>query len=465
MMRRLGWPIIPGVLLLGCSGGAERARFEPEEGEHLPGGDTTNTLLAAGNALIVPAANITAENESLFFAGNSLFNDNWVEAPASTTARDGLGPHFNARSCAGCHFKDGRGRPPLEGEPFESMLLRIGTGSRLADGAPAPDPTYGDQIQPLSNPGIGVEATPYVEYDIKVIELGDGTTVELDVPTYGLSAPGYGSLAPNLRISPRVAPGMIGLGLLEAIPDEALAMLADPDDADGDGVSGCVATVPSVAAGERRTGRFGWKAEQPTVEQQSAGAFLGDMGLTTSLFPSATCTSAQTDCSAAVSGGAPEVSDEALLRVVTYARLLAVPARTEHATPSVLEGKSLFSEVGCAACHTPKHITREDAELVELRSQHIWPYTDLLLHDMGEALSDDRPSFEADGTEWRTPPLWALRFYPVVNGHDRLMHDGRARGVEEAILWHGGEGQKARDAYAALPKQDRQLLVRFVESL
>jgi CxxC motif-containing protein (DUF1111 family) len=220
-----------------------------------------------------------------------------------------------------------------------------------------------------------------------------------------------------------------------------------------------------VESGDTVVGRFGWKAEQPTVRQQSAGAFLGDMGITTSLFPDQNCSEAQTDCQNAASGGEPEISDDLLNKLVTYTQLLAVPVRHGWDQPEVLRGKRLFVETGCGACHVGRHETRASGGLAETRGQVIFPYTDLLLHDMGEGLSDERPSYRATGDEWRTPPLWGLGRYRDVNGHDRLLHDGRARGVAEAILWHGGEGQQARDGFVALPASDREALIRFVESL
>jgi CxxC motif-containing protein (DUF1111 family) len=459
------------ALAMGAAGCSEadpaaeaRAGLRPEPGEHLPGGDTTNVLLFGSKAFSRAAENVTPEHERSFFSGNSFFNSAWVQAPASTTARDGLGPLFNARSCSTCHFADGRGRPPLgDDEPFSSMLLRIGTGALASDGAPEADPTYGGQLQPLAIAGVSGEGTPRHSVSATPGEYPDGEPYELVAPTYWVEQHAYGTPS-ALALSPRVAPHMIGLGLLEAIPEERLRTLEDPDDRDGDGISGRLNLVPDVVSGELVVGRFGWKSEQPSVRQQSAGAFNGDIGITTSLFPDQDCTAAETECAAATPGGDPEASDAVLAAVVTYSRLLAPPARARYAEARVLEGKALFSEIGCASCHTPSHVTGT-SDLEELGGQRIWPYTDLLLHDMGEALSDDRPSYMAEGSEWRTPPLWGIGRIPEVNGHDRLMHDGRARGVAEAILHHGGEGAPARDAFMALSGVERRKLVEFVESL
>jgi CxxC motif-containing protein (DUF1111 family) len=448
----------------GAGEGSSTAGLRPEPGEHLPGGDTTNTLLFGGKAFTRAAENITSEHEQLFFSGNSFFSSAWVQAPSSTTARDGLGPLFNARSCGACHFEDGRGRPPLaDEEEFSSMLLRIGTGSRMESGEPEADPIYGGQLQPFAIPGISAEGTPRHTCSRHPGTFADGEEYSLLAPTYWVEEQAYGPMQ-GVAISPRVAPHMIGLGLLEAIPEERLMELADPDDLDGDGISGRTNLVPDAATGELVVGRFGWKAEQPTVRQQSAGAFLGDIGITTSLFPNADCTDAEVECAEAQNGGEPEASDSVLLAVEVYSRLLAPPERAGYAEQGVLRGKALFSEIGCDACHTPRHVTG-GSDLEELVGQTIWPYTDLLLHDMGEALSDGRPSFAAEGTEWRTPPLWGIGRIPEVNGHNRLLHDGRARGVVEAILHHGGEGAAARDGFLSLSKDERTELVTFVESL
>ncbi len=467
---KLRFGIALALLAFGCSSegpgeGSSAAGLRPEPGENMPGGDTTNTLLFGGKAFSQAAENVTPEHERLFFSGNSFFSSSWVQAPSSTSARDGLGPLFNARSCGACHFEDGRGRPPLtDDEEFSSMLLRIGTGSLMDDGEPEAEPNYGGQLQPYAIPGVSGEGTPRHTCSDHPDSFPDGEEYALLNPSYWIEEAAYGPMTGDLAISPRVAPQMIGLGLLEAIPEERLLELADPDDADGDGISGRSNLVPDVTTGELATGRFGWKSEQPSVRQQAAGAFLGDIGITSSLFPNADCTDVEVECTEAQNGGEPEASDAVLEAVSVYSRLLAPPERARYADQDVLRGKALFSEIGCDSCHTPSHVTGE-SDLEELAGQTIWPYTDLLLHDMGDALGDGRPSFGAEGTEWRTPPLWGIGRIPDVNGHNRLLHDGRARGVAEAIIHHGGEGAAARDAFMSLSKGERAELVTFVESL
>lgn len=465
--RRCSWapvPLCAAAFALAC-GQPEVSGSQPDPAERLPGGETTNTLLLGSNAFTRPASNITPEHEADFHTGNSFFSQAWVQAPASTEARDGLGPLFNARACSACHFKDGRGSPPLEeDEEFLGILLRLSVPGAESGEAPLEDPDYGGQLQPFAIDGVEPEGKPRVTYEERVERYADGEEYTLLSPNFEVLEPAYGALANDLLISARVAPVVIGLGLLEAIPEDRLRELADPDDADGDGISGRPNRVPDVVTGEISVGRFGWKAEQPSVKQQAAGAFLGDMGITTSLFSQQDCTEAQVECEGAIAGGEPEITDELLDKVVLYSALLAVPVRSAWDEPEVLEGRKLFGAIGCDGCHVPRHVTR-DHELQELSGQVIFPYTDLLLHDMGRGLSDERPSFDAEGSEWRTPPLWGLGRLRDVNGHDRLLHDGRARGVAEAVLWHGGEAESSREAFRTLSRAERDALIRFVESL
>jgi CxxC motif-containing protein (DUF1111 family) len=437
---------------------------ELEAGEDRPGGATTNMLLLGSNAFSRPAANLSEEHLLMFYSGNGFFNESWVEAPASTTARDGLGPTFNARSCSGCHFKDGRGRPFDEQGNGLGLLLRLSVPGAGPHGEAIGDDIYGGQLQDRAIPGVLAEGTVQIAYADVAGQYDDGEPYTLRRPTYSIGEPAFGPLPADLMISPRVAPQMIGMGLLEAVPEQRLAELADPDDEDSDGISGRINRVWDVERAEVRPGRFGWKAEQPTVLQQSAGAFLGDMGISSRLFSDQNCPGAQEACVAAASGGAPEIANDLLDRVGVYAASVAVPARRGAADAPVRQGKFLFGEAGCTHCHTPSHTTA-DAAIAELTDQRIWPYTDLLLHDMGDELSDERPSFEAEGNEWRTPPLWGIGLFQSVNDHQLLLHDGRARGVAEAILWHAGEAEAARDAFRAMPAADREALISFVESL
>jgi CxxC motif-containing protein (DUF1111 family) len=326
--------------------------------------------------------------------------------------------------------------------------------------APRQRTIYGGQLQPFATAGAAPEARPEVRWESVEGAYGDGTLYALRRPILTLEDPAYGAFDPNLRTGVRAAPHLIGLGLLEAIAASQLERWADPDDRDGDGIRGEVQIL-----GDGTIGRFGWKAEQPTVRHQTAGAFHGDMGLTTSLFPDPPCTASQTDCLDAPNGGAPEVDEPMLDRVTFYSRTLAPPARRDADAPEVLRGRELFVRLGCASCHVPTTTTGELDGLPELSNQRIWPYTDLLLHDLGPELAEEHAAYRASGSEWRTPPLWGLGLLPEVNGHLSLLHDGRARGFAEAILWHGGEAEPAREAFRSADAEERALLLRFLESL
>ncbi|MCA9575352.1 MAG: di-heme oxidoredictase family protein [Polyangiales bacterium] len=447
------------VLLLLTACGDDGGRLDPSE--WYPGGATTNTLLLGPNAFSLPARNLTAEHDQAFFSGNSFFNQAWVEAPASTTARDGLGPLFNARSCSGCHFRDGKAEPPVDGQgPFVGLLLRLSVDG--PDGTRVPDPVYGGQLQDQALPGVPVEALASITFETVSGTYADGTGYTLERPIYQVGPGGYGAFGAGLRVSPRIAPHMIGLGLLEALPVARLEELEDPDDLDGDGISGRVQWLATATG--MQPGRFGWKGDAPTVERQVAGAFAGDMGLTTRVVTSDDCTVGEPECVSAANGGEPEVSDLVFDQVVLYSRTLAVPARRAADDPTVRFGQRLFARLGCDGCHVPSHTTGMGA-LPELSDQRIWPYTDLLLHDMGDALADDVPVALASGREWKTPPLWGLGLVRGVGGHTRFLHDGRARSLEEAILWHGGEAEAAREAFTQLAADERDALIAFIEDL
>jgi CxxC motif-containing protein (DUF1111 family) len=450
------------ALLLGCSGA--EAPVAARSNERSGGDGTTFTL--GRSAFSQAAENLAGERRDRFFDGNSIFNRNWTTAPASTTALDGLGPTFNARSCSTCHFKDGRGRPPFSSdEPMSSMLIRLSVPGVGDHGEPKPEPTYGGQLNPLAVLGVPAEGDPRVTTRAISGEYDDGTPYELAEPSYELAALAFGDMAEDTMISPRTAPQMVGLGLLEAIDEADIVAAVDADDADDDGISGRANRVWDVTSEQTMLGRFGWKANQPSLDQQNAGAFLGDIGITSSLFPDENCTAAQADCEAAYNGGAPEIDEDHLGDVDYYSKLLAVPARRHVADRDVQRGEVLFGDVGCAKCHTPTFVTGNVADFPELSRQTIFPYTDLLLHDLGDALADGRPDFEANGNEWRTPPLWGVGLFEDVNDHTRYLHDGRARNLEEAILWHGGEAESSRAAFKALSASERDALLAFLGSL
>ena len=426
------------------------------------GGDTT-AFSSGKNAFELSARNLDTPLRRTFEVGDSFFNQNWVAAPASTEARDGLGPTMNAQSCSSCHSHDGRGRPPENADdPARGLLLRLSVPG--PDG-PVDEPAYGGQLQDRSILGVPFEGRVAITYREVPGKYPDGTGFSLRHPVYGIGDPQFGPVHPNVMISPRVAPATIGMGLLEAVPEERIMALADPDDADDDGISGRANFVWNIREGKLSLGRFGWKANQPSVEQQSAGAFLGDIGITSSLFPDENCPSAQAACTQAPSGGLPEIPDTRLEKVTIYTQTLAVPAMRNVDDGEVKQGARLFVQSQCSVCHTPRHKTGQDHPLEPLRGQTIYPYTDLLLHDMGDGLADNRPDGLANGSEWRTPPLWGIGLVQTVNGHTMFLHDGRARSLEEAILWHGGEAKASRDKFMGLTLKERNALIKFLESL
>jgi len=457
------------------------AAFEP--GEDYPGGKATSKKSKHNrNAFSHSSGNLGFSQELKFKIGNGLFRKLWVSSPASTKSSDGLGPLFNARSCQRCHLKDGRGHTPLANWPEDnqvSLFLRLSVPPKtdkeralLASGKAGviPEPTYGGQLQDLAIQGHAGEGRMDIEYALFDVTFKDGTVVTLRRPTYTISNLSYGPLAKDVLMSPRVTPQMIGLGLLEAIDAKDILAGVDEDDKDKNGISGRANWVWSRELNKLMLGRFGWKAGMPSLKEQSAGAFSGDIGLSTSLFAGAfgDCTAGQSFCRKAPNGendGKPEVSDEMLDLVVFYAQNLAVPKRRAPRSESVLNGKALFHASGCASCHRPKFTTGDLPKNRHLSRQTIWPYSDMLLHDMGEGLADHRREGKATGTEWRTAPLWGVGLTKTVSGHEFLLHDGRARSVLEAILWHGGEAQQARDKFMALSKAERSWLIEFVRSL
>jgi CxxC motif-containing protein (DUF1111 family) len=439
--------------------------LEPEPGEELSGGDTT-VFDTSRDAFARLARNTSKERLTDFFVGNSFFNANWVIAPASTGKRDGLGPVFNAVSCSGCHFKDGRGRPPLSAdEPMLSMLIRLSIPGKGPNGGPKPEPTYGGQLNPKGILGVPGEGKAKVTYTEIKGTFADGTPYTLRKPKYEFVELQYGPMAKNVLFSPRVAPPVHGLGLLEAVLEKTILSFADPDDKDGDGISGRPNMVWDVQKKKTVLGRFGWKANQPSLMQQNAGAFAGDIGITSPLFPTPNCTDKQEKCKKAMDGGKPELPMEKLVLVTRYTQTLAVPARRDWDNPKVLQGKELFKQAKCASCHIPKMTTGVLKDVPEVSNQVIRPYTDLLLHDMGPELADNRPDFQATGREWRTPPLWGIGLVQNVNRHTLFLHDGRARNLSEAILWHGGEGKASKEAYLKMTKEQREALLAFLNSL
>ncbi len=427
----------------------------------LSGGDTT-VFDASSHAFSTPAPNLSAAALDKHLDGDVEFEAIFVTAPA--VVNPGLGPIYNNVTCINCHARDGRGRPPGVDEKFVSMLFRLSlpnTENEEAGKSPIPVPGYGTQLNNRAIYGTPAEGTVKIEYSEQPLTTEDGTHVHLRYPNYTITD-AYKSLPDNVELSPRVAPVVFGLGLLEAIPEKTILTYADENDANGDGISGKPNYVWDVVQKRYALGRFGWKANQPNLLQQVASAYHDDMGLTTSLFllENSFGQSQLTEKSTT-----PEVSDEILDVVTFYVQTLAVPARRNIDDPQVMHGEQLFTQAQCADCHIPTLRTGVLPGVPSVSNQTIHPYTDMLLHDMGPDLADNRPDFHANGREWRTPPLWGIGLVRTVNGHTNFLHDGRARNLMEAILWHDGEAEKSRQTVLEMSKTERDALIAFLESL
>lgn len=403
-------------------------------------------------------AGLSKAQLDLALRGEAFFNTSFIPSPSDATLRDGLGPLFNSANCRSCHNGLGRGRPPAEGEQPVALVLQI--SAPRDDGAWGDDPIYGPNFNPFVVPGVPPEGVARVRYTEINGQYADGLAWTLRQPDYALTDLRYGDLHPEVAISPRLAQPIIGMGLLDAVPDAVILANANED---GEVISGRPNWITSED-GARRLGRFGWKANQPDLQAQTAAALFAEMGITTSMHPRQNCTSVQTACLAAPHGGEPELADADLSALVFYQQVLAVPPRRHLDSPSVILGAGLFRAAQCDACHVPSLITGEVPGLPALSNQVIYPFTDLLLHDMGPGLADGRPDHEASGSEWRTPPLWGLGRAAELANAVFYLHDGRARSIEEAILWHGGEAAAARAQFMNWSAAERQALIEFLES-
>lgn len=482
----------------------------------LLGGETTDISSSASSfAFSAPLANISAETFDMHVAGDAFFAQAFVPSGEPGQAEnDGLGPAFNNASCEACHQRDGRGTPPADTGDWsqlganESLFLAIS----LTDGghcepqaprycAPEPVPEFGTQLfhrgvlDARSDTAFTGLSEVWLRYQNSEFVYPDGARISLRRPQFEFRNPyDQPGEVPNADVlpvsrllqsdvvsSPRLGMPVFGLGLIEAIAQADIDALADAEDADGDGISGRVNQVLSparVASGEldpRAPGRFGWKANNVDVEAQSLGALHGDMGITNSLFPQESVADTRfhadyllrhPDDDGVDDGGLPEASAEFERNLLVYVRTLHVPARREVDDPAVRAGARRFAELGCDRCHHPNYTTaRSPAGIAELEAQSIWPFSDFLLHDMGDGLADGRSDHLANAREWRTRPLWGLGLTKTVNPSAGFLHDGRARTIEEAVLWHGGEAQASLDAFAALDAVARNELIAFLNSL
>lgn len=452
---RIAFVLALGSTIYSCIEPGERV--ETPADEWFAGGSQTIFDKGAG-AFSSAFPNINSNRSKVHNTGDAAFGSTFVSAPAPINP--GLGPIFNNVSCTSCHISDGRGKPPVNGEQNSSMLIRLSIEGENEHGGPLAVPGFGIQLQPRNIFGVQPEASFRITYSEITGAFADGTTYSLQNPTYWIEN-SYIPMPANYMFSARIAPPVFGLGLLEAISESDILSRADELDADGNGISGKANYVWDELKKEKVLGRFGWKANNPSILQQSAGAYSEDMGITNFIFPKES-SYGQSQFS---SQDVYDVSDSLLQSVSFYIRTLAVPARRNADDAAVLKGKQIFREANCVGCHIPKSTTQTNVAFSEVSNQTIYPYTDLLLHDMGEGLADHRPDFEASGSEWRTAPLWGIGLTKVVNGHNNFLHDGRARSLMEAILWHSGEADNAKEYVLKLSKTDRDALIKFLESL
>jgi len=464
-VNRVAW----AVLLAGTGAMATPTEPPPEL--------AITTANRGPNAYAQAIAPLTSDQRADFFRGRQLVRQSWVIPPSEDRSISGLGPLYNQIACIACHPGNGRGfAPHSPEEPMRAMLVRLSVPGKTAHGAPLPVPAYGNQFNEFGVPGVPGDGRAELRYHLRSVTLSGPEVVLLRQPSVRFVDLAYGDLPAQTQTSARIGQALYGLGLLSAIPDATLIALSKARKPTG--IHGRLNRVWEITLGNPtqpgRTviGRFGWKANMPTLRQQIAGAFLGDMGITSSLFPIENCTAIQTACQQAPSAGTPtdpELSDAALSQVEFYHLALAAPeprqATNADELASVQRGAQLFSQAQCAACHIPTLRTGTFPRLPVLAQQTIHPFTDLLLHDMGEGLADHRSDFLANGREWRTAPLWGIGLAQTVESQAGYLHDGRARTLQEAILWHGGEATIARQRYVRLPKEARQALLAFLQSL
>ena len=424
----------------------------------LAGGETTifeSGLFSFDN----PAPNLNASNLETHLSGDAEFEQAFITAPAPINS--GLGAQFNNTSCISCHPKDGRAPFPQNLNSTTGFFLRVSIPGMDPHGGPNPAPGFGGQLAQNAIFGKTPEVQFHVSYTDYPITFADGTVVTLQRPAYSISD-AYIPMPSNAMFSPRLAPPVYGLGLLEAITEDDILLKEDLADIDNDGISGKANYVWNPETESMAIGRFGWKGGAPTVMTQSAGAYNNDMGITSPLFP---IESSFGQTNGDNLNDDPEISQQTIDAVAFYCRTLAVPAARNLDDPEVARGFELFESAKCTACHTPKHVTGHFSGIPAISNQTIYPYTDMLLHDMGDDLADNRPEFLADGNEWKTRPLWGIGLTGIVNGHTNFLHDGRAKNIEEAILWHGGEAKNSKQFYTNLNKNEREALLAFINSI
>ena len=447
------------LLILSCESNDDSEYVDFDLSERLYAGGQTTIFSATSIAFRTPAPNLSTSDLEMHFLGDTQFEAIFVTAPSNVNS--GLGPIFNNSSCISCHPNDGRADFPTNLANRSGLLVRASIAGFDEFGGPNPVPGFGTQIQNQAILGYIPEARYEATFISKTETFADGTTISLQRPIVTLTNP-YISLPSGLMLSTRLATPVFGLGLLEAIPEANIIANQDINDANGDGISGKANYVWDPFTQQTILGRFGWKANTGTILMQCAAAYVEDMGITSFVFPNETGHN-QSNGQDGFNDD-PEIMNSAVDQVVLYCKTLAVPAPRNITNSNVKEGARLFENLQCAKCHIPKQMTGS-SPISALAYQTIYPYTDLLLHDMGEDLADNRPDFLATGREWKTRPLWGIGLTGLINGHTTFLHDGRAKNLTEAILWHGGEAQQSREKFKQLSLEKRNMLLAFLNSL
>lgn len=448
-----------GFSIISCSKNDDSYEDLPLLNERLYAGGETTVFLTSSNAFSTPATNLIGLDLDAHLFGDAQFEAAFVTAPAQVNG--GIGPIFNNTSCVSCHPKDGRASFPSNLNALSGFFLRTSLPGQNSNGGPLAVPGFGTQLQNQAIFGYEPEAKFQVSYVNSTEILADGTQVVLKKPLYSVSNT-YISMPSNAMFSPRLAMPVFGLGLLEEIAEADILLNQDINDNNGDGISGKANYVYDLVSGQTKIGRFGWKANTATILEQCAGAYSGDMGITTYLISRETG-DGQTNGNDGL-GDDPEITAQILEKVALYCKTLGVPAPRDISFESVRKGAKIFEQMDCAKCHIPKMKTG-NSSIAALSNQIIYPYSDMLLHDMGDELADGRPDYLASGKEWKTRPLWGIGLTQIVNGHTNFLHDGRAKNITEAILWHGGEAQNAKNQFKLLSTKDRNDLLIFLNSL
>jgi CxxC motif-containing protein (DUF1111 family) len=454
-IKVIGTLVILVLILVKCQ---KSAVFPADQyDDRLSGGDAT-VFDATSHAFSSMFPSLTGFDIHTHELGDLVFNRSFVTAPAPINS--GLGPIFNNIACINCHHNDGIGLPTA-GDLQSSLLVRISLPGTDANGGPVPVPGYGLQLQDKAVFGKTPECKVNINYSYQTYSFADGETYELRTPTYTLSNL-YTPIAGSYLLSPRLAPPMFGLGLLETVPESEILGFIDANDSNGDGITGKANYVWDAVTNSKMLGRFGWKANTATIQTQVVSAFNQDMGITSTLMP------VESSFGQSQYDGLkddPEIADSLVNAVKFYAQTLAVPARRNVADATNKRGEELFIQAKCVNCHRQTLTTAVNVTHPYLSNQVIHPYTDMLVHNMGAGLADNRPDFLANGQEWRTSALWGVGLFETVNNPGYYLHDGRARTLTEAIMWHGGEASNAKAYFTNLSRADRDAVLQFLKSL